>query len=71
MPLQEIDCVPMWYEEHGDPAGPPLVALHGGILTFHRSFDDVLGLLRNGTANVAIAKKGEQGADWCGAFEEP
>ena len=42
MPHHEIDGVPIWYEEHGDPAGPPLVALHGGILTFHRSFDDVL-----------------------------
>ena len=42
MAYEEIDGVPIWYEEHGDPAGPPLVALHGGILTFQRSFGDVL-----------------------------
>ena len=34
MAQEEIDGVPIWYEEHGDPDGPPLVALHGGILTF-------------------------------------
>jgi pimeloyl-ACP methyl ester carboxylesterase len=42
MPYEDITGLPIWYEELGDPAGPPLVALHGGILTFHRSFDDVL-----------------------------
>ena len=42
MAHEEIDGVPIWYEEHGDPAGPPLVALHGGVVTFHGSFDDVL-----------------------------
>jgi pimeloyl-ACP methyl ester carboxylesterase len=37
-----IDDVPIWYEEHGDPTGAPLVALHGGILSFRGSFGDVL-----------------------------
>ena len=44
--LRGIDGVPIWYEEHGDAAGPPLIALHGGILTFRRSFGDVLSWLR-------------------------
>ena len=42
MPHETIDNVAFWYEEHGDPTGPPLVALHGGAVTFRRSFDDVL-----------------------------
>jgi pimeloyl-ACP methyl ester carboxylesterase len=42
MPYEEIDGVPIWYEERGDPDGPPLVALHGGVLTFEASFRAVL-----------------------------
>src|SRR3954449_6899384 len=42
MPTAHIDGLPLWYEEHGDPDGPPLVALHGGILTFEASFGAVL-----------------------------
>jgi hypothetical protein len=45
MPSEEIDGVPIWYEEHGDSDGPLLVALHGGILTFEGSFCDVLAWL--------------------------
>ena len=29
MPHEEIDGVPIWYEEHGDADGPPLVAAGG------------------------------------------
>src|SRR3954470_2037984 len=58
MPHHEIDGVPIWYEEHGDPAGPPLVALHGGILTFHRSFDDVLPWLREGRRVIGVELQG-------------
>lgn len=58
MPHQEIDGVPIWYEEHGDPAGPPLVALHGGILTFHRSFDDVLPWLSAGRRVIGVELQG-------------
>ena len=42
MPLTDIDGIPLWHEEHGDPDGPPLIALHGGALTFGGSFGDVL-----------------------------
>jgi len=58
MAQQEIDGVPIWYEELGDPAGPPLVALHGGILTFHRSFDDVLPWLSDGRRVIGIELQG-------------
>ena len=58
MPHQEIDGVPIWCEEHGDPAGPPLVALHGGILTFHRSFDGVLPWLRDGRRVIGVELQG-------------
>lgn len=58
MPHETIDGVPIWYEELGDPAGPPLVALHGGIVTFHRSFDDVLPWLTEGRRVIGVELQG-------------
>jgi len=58
MPSEEIDGVPIWYEEHGDPAGPPLVALHGGVLTFQRSFGDVLPWLVEGHRVIGVELEG-------------
>lgn len=58
MPHHEIDGVPIWYEEHGDPHGPPLVALHGGVLTFHRSFGDVLPWLADGRRVIGVELQG-------------
>src|SRR3954452_17965328 len=58
MAHEEIDGVPIWYEEHGDPAGPPVVALHGGINTFARSFGDVLPWLQVGRRVVAVELQG-------------
>jgi pimeloyl-ACP methyl ester carboxylesterase len=58
MAYEEIDGVPIWYEEHGDPAGPPLVALHGGILTFPRSFGDVLSWLAQGRRVIGVELQG-------------
>jgi pimeloyl-ACP methyl ester carboxylesterase len=58
MSHEEIDGVRIWYEEHGDPAGPPLVALHGGILTFHRSFDAVLPWLSEGRRVIGVELQG-------------
>lgn len=40
--------IPIWFEEHGDPDGAPLVALHRGILTFEGSFGAVLSWLAVG-----------------------
>jgi pimeloyl-ACP methyl ester carboxylesterase len=58
MAHEEIDGVPIWYEEHGDPAGPPLIALHGGILTFQRSFGDVLPWLSEGRRVIGVELEG-------------
>lgn len=58
MAYVEIDGVPVWYEEHGDPAGSPLVALHGGALTFLRSFGDVLPWLTDGRRVIGVELQG-------------
>jgi pimeloyl-ACP methyl ester carboxylesterase len=58
MPDEEIDGVPIWYEEHGDPTGPPLVALHGGIVTYHGSFGDVLPWLTEGRRVIGVEVQG-------------
>src|SRR4051812_15391052 len=58
MPYEEIDGVPIWYEEHGDPEGPPLIALHGGILTFGGSFGDVLPWLTKGRRVIGVELQG-------------
>jgi pimeloyl-ACP methyl ester carboxylesterase len=58
MPHEEIDGVPIWFEEHGHPAGPPLVALHGGILTFQGSFGHVLPWLADGRRVIGVELQG-------------
>ena len=58
MPHEEIDGVPIWYEEHGDPTGPSLVALHGGIITFRRSFGGVLPWLAEGRRVIGVELQG-------------
>src|SRR3954466_10206254 len=58
MPHEEIDGVPIWFEEHGDAAGPPLVALHGGILTFDASFRDVLPWLTQSRRVIGVELQG-------------
>src|SRR6188474_3286934 len=58
MPQEMIDGVPIWYEERGDLDGPPLVALHGGILTFEGSFGDVLPWLAHGRRVIGVELQG-------------
>ena len=58
MPHEQIDGVPIWYEEHGDPEGPPLVALHGGIVTFEGSFRDVLPWLKKDRRVIGVELQG-------------
>jgi len=58
MSYVEIDGVPIWFEEHGDRGGPPLIALHGGILTFRGSFDDVLPWLTEGRRVIGVELQG-------------
>jgi pimeloyl-ACP methyl ester carboxylesterase len=54
----DVDGVPIWYEDLGDVGAPPLVALHGGILTFHASFDDVLPWLTPGRRVIGVELQG-------------
>src|SRR6476620_10244792 len=58
MPQDKIDGVPLWYDERGDADGAPLVALHGGILTFERSFGDVLPWLTQGRRVIGVELQG-------------
>lgn len=58
MPHETIDGVPIWFDEVGDPAGPPLVALHGGVMTFRRSFGDVLPWLAEGRRVIGVELQG-------------
>ncbi|HUG75152.1 MAG TPA: alpha/beta hydrolase, partial [Acidimicrobiia bacterium] len=58
MPSEEIDGVPIWYEEHGNPTAPSLVALHGGIVTFGGSFGDVLPWLIEGRRVIGVELQG-------------
>ncbi len=58
MPYVEIDGVPVWIEEHGNADGPPLVALHGGILTFDGSFGGVLPWLAEDRRVIGVELQG-------------
>jgi pimeloyl-ACP methyl ester carboxylesterase len=58
MPQHEVDGVPIWYEQHGDRARPPLVALHGGIVTFERSFGAVLPWLTESHRVIGVELQG-------------
>jgi pimeloyl-ACP methyl ester carboxylesterase len=58
MASEEIDGVPIWYEQRGDADGPPIIALHGGILTFEASFGDVLPWLARGRRVIGVELQG-------------
>ena len=58
MAQETIDGIPIWYEEHGDPDGSPLIALHGGIMTFPGSFGDVLPWLTQGRRVIGVELQG-------------
>src|SRR5262245_2533276 len=58
MPTADINGLPLWYEEHGAPDGPPLVALHGGIMTFAGSFADVLPWLTKDRRVIGVELQG-------------
>jgi pimeloyl-ACP methyl ester carboxylesterase len=58
MPHYEVDGVPIWYEQHGNGARPPLVALHGGILTFKRSFGAILPWLTERHRVIGVELQG-------------
>jgi alpha-beta hydrolase superfamily lysophospholipase len=52
----EVDGLSIYYELHGE--GPPLVLLHGGLLTIELAFGDVLPALAERHKVVAIELQG-------------
>src|SRR3954454_22831002 len=58
MAYEEIDDVPIWFEEHGEPTAAPLVALHGGIITFRGSFAGVLPWLTESRRVIGVELQG-------------
>jgi pimeloyl-ACP methyl ester carboxylesterase len=54
----EVDGLPIYYELHGGGEGPPLVLLHGGLLTIELGFGDVLPALAERHEVVAIELQG-------------
>lgn len=53
----EIDGAAIYVEERGDPGGPPLLMLHGGLGSLH-DFAKVMPLLREGMRVVGIDLRG-------------
>lgn len=58
MPTCDIGDLPIWFEECGDPTGPALVALHGGINTFQGNFGPLLGWLAEGRRVIGVELQG-------------
>ncbi len=58
MSQEMIDGVPIWYEVFGDADGPPLVALHGGMGTFERTFGEVLPWLTQRRRIIGVELQG-------------
>ncbi len=56
MPYADVNGVHMYYEERGE--GPPLVLLHGGLLTIELSFGSVIPLLAGHHRLIAVELQG-------------
>src|ERR1700712_985068 len=56
MPYADVNGLHLYYEEHG--AGPPLVLLHGGLMTIYLSFAVPLPVLAERHRVIAIELQG-------------
>jgi pimeloyl-ACP methyl ester carboxylesterase len=56
MPYADVNGVHMYYEERGE--GPPLVLLHGGLLTIELSFGSAIPLLAEHQRVIAVELQG-------------
>ena len=56
MPYVDVNGVHMYYEERGE--GPPLVLLHGGLLTVELSFGSVIPVLAEHHRVIAVELQG-------------
>jgi pimeloyl-ACP methyl ester carboxylesterase len=56
MPYADVNGIHLYYEEHGE--GPPLVLLHGGLLTIDLSFRTVIPVLARRHRLIAVELQG-------------
>jgi pimeloyl-ACP methyl ester carboxylesterase len=56
MPYADVNGVHLYYEERGE--GPPLVLLHGGLLTIELSFGSVIPVLAEHHRVIAVELQG-------------
>ena len=56
MPYADIHGLHLYYEEHGD--GPPLVLIHGGLLTIELSFGTMIPMLAEHHRVIALELQG-------------
>jgi pimeloyl-ACP methyl ester carboxylesterase len=56
MPYADVHGLHLYYEQHGD--GPPLVLLHGGLLTIELGFDAMMPLLAERHQVIAVELQG-------------
>jgi len=56
MPYADVNGIHLYYEQHGD--GPPLVLLHGGVLTVELSFGVVIPTLAEHHRVIAVELQG-------------
>jgi len=56
MPYADVNGLHMYYEERGE--GPPLVLLHGGLLTIELSFESVIPVLVEHHRVIAVELQG-------------
>src|SRR3984957_18093321 len=56
MPYADVNGLHLYYEEHGD--GPPLVLLHGGLMTIELNFRVALPVLAEHHRVIAVELQG-------------
>ncbi len=56
MPYADVNGLHLYYEQHGD--GPPLVLLHGGLLTIELSFGVAIPVLASRHQVIAVEMQG-------------
>ena len=56
MPYADVNGLHLYYEEHG--AGPPLVLLHGGLMTIELNFGVALPALAGHHRVIAVELQG-------------
>lgn len=56
MPYAKVNGLDVYYELHGD--GPPLVLLHGGLLTIDLNFGTMIPILAESHRLIAVEAQG-------------